>query len=103
MSILGNMWAQNWEPLLPLLFPATSQFSRGEEATQILRRRYSSVQELAEVAQDFFLSLGFQPLPPTFWTRSQFIQPHDGRKPVCHGSAANFQFNQDVRYYNKFD
>ncbi len=96
------MWAQNWEPLLPMLLP-TAALSKGEEATSVLRRRYSSFQKLAEVAQDFFLSLGFQPLPQTFWTRSQFVQPRDGRKPVCHGSATNFYSNQDVRWDKNFD
>ncbi len=96
VKFLGNMWAQNWEPLLPLLLPTTA-FAEAEEATHVLRRRYSSFQQLAEVAQDFFISLGFQPLPPTFWTLSQFVQPRDGRNPVCHGSAVNFYHHQDVR------
>lgn len=96
VKFLGNMWAQNWEPLLPLLLPTTA-FTEAEEATHVLRKRYSSFQQLAEVAQDFFISLGFQPLPPTFWTLSQFVQPTDGRNPVCHGSAVNFYHHQDVR------
>ncbi len=90
------MWAQNWEPILPQLLP-TAALSGGEDATQVLRRRYSSFNQLVEVAQDFFLSLGFQPLPPTFWTRSQFVRPNDGRKPVCHGSATDFYSQKDVR------
>ncbi|XP_046639551.1 angiotensin-converting enzyme-like [Daphnia pulicaria] len=94
--VLGNMWAQNWEPILPQLLP-TAALSGGEDATQVLRRRYSSFNQLVEVAQDFFLSLGFQPLPPTFWTRSQFVRPNDGRKPVCHGSATDFYSQEDVR------
>ena len=96
--IIGNMWAQNWEPLLPYLLP-TAAFAGTEEATRILRRRYSSFKQLAEVAQDFFTSLGFKPLPPTFWSLSQFVRPRDGRNPsVCHGSAVNFYHHQDVRY-----
>ncbi|XP_057374872.1 angiotensin-converting enzyme-like [Daphnia carinata] len=94
--VLGNMWAQNWEPLLPRLMPNASLLG-GEEATQVLRRRYSSFTQLVEVAQDFFLSLGFPPLPKNFWTRSQFVRPKDGRKPVCHGSATNFYSQDDVR------
>ncbi|KAK4008097.1 hypothetical protein OUZ56_013252 [Daphnia magna] len=94
--VLGNMWAQNWEPLLPRLMP-NATLSGGEEATQVLRRRYSSFTQLVEVAQDFFLSLGFPPLPLNFWTRSQFVRPTDGTKPVCHGSATNFYSRDDVR------
>lgn len=90
------MWAQNWEPLLPRLMP-NATLSGGEEATQVLRRRYSSFTQLVVVAQDFFLSLGFPPLPLNFWTRSQFVRPTDGTKPVCHGSATNFYSRDDVR------
>lgn len=94
------MWAQNWEPLLPLLLPNTAALSGAEEATLVLRKRFSSFNQLVEVAQDFFLSLGFQPLPSSFWTRSQFVRPNDGRKPVCHGSATDFYSKEDVRCYN---
>jgi len=90
------MWAQNWEPLLSDLL-STAALSGGEDATLVLRRRFSTFNQLVEVAQDFFLSLGFQPLPPTFWTRSQFVRPNDGRKPVCHGSATDFYSQEDVR------
>jgi peptidyl-dipeptidase A len=95
------MWAQNWEPIfsrleVELLLPNAS--ISGQEATRVLRNRYSSFSNLAEVAQDFFLSIGFQRLPPSFWTRSQFETPRDGRKTVCHGSATDFYSHEDVRY-----
>lgn len=89
------MWAQNWESLMPVLL---AEGGGKEEATSILRGRYSSFVELAEVAQDFFLSMGFPQLPPSFWQQSQFVQPKDARKTVCHGSAANFYRNQDIRF-----
>ncbi len=90
------MWAQNWESLMPILLPEGS--INREDATSILRKRYSSFVEMAELAQDFFVSLGFPRLPLSFWERSQFVQPTDGRKAICHGSASNFFRNQDVRY-----
>ncbi len=40
------------------------------------------------IAEDFFLSLGFEPLPETFWERSLFTKPQD-RGVVCHASAWN--------------
>ena len=39
-----------------------------------------------EMAENFFISLGFQPLSQTFWERSLFIKPQD-HNVVCHASA----------------
>ena len=51
------MWAQNWESLFSLLLPNASV--SGEEATKVLRKRYSSFSGLAQgPVQDFFLSIG---------------------------------------------
>jgi peptidyl-dipeptidase A len=44
----------------------------------------------------FFLSLGFDPLPSTFWERSLFVQPRD-REVVCHASAWCIDGQEDLR------
>ena len=88
------MWAQNWESLFSVLLP--NALVSGEEATQVLRKHFSSFSSLAEVVEDFFLSIGFQHLPSSFWRRSQFVKPQ-GRKTVCHGSATDFFYEDDVR------
>jgi len=36
--------------------------------------------------EGFYKSMGFAPLPPTFWERSLFTKPAD-RDVVCHASA----------------
>ena len=50
-----------------------------------------------EYAEDFFISIGFEPLPDTFWERSLFVKPAD-RDVVCHASAWDIDSkNQDLR------
>jgi len=44
----------------------------------------------------FFTSLGFAPLPKTFWERSLFTKPAD-RDVVCHASAWDVDFKEDLR------
>jgi len=46
--------------------------------------------------ESFFTSLGFAPLPGTFWERSLFTKPVD-RDVVCHASAWDVDFEKDVR------
>jgi peptidyl-dipeptidase A len=44
----------------------------------------------------FFTSLGFEPMPPTFWERSLFTKPAD-REVVCHASAWDIDNLDDIR------
>jgi peptidyl-dipeptidase A len=41
---------------------------------------------MVKYGEGFFTSLGFAPLPATFWERSQIVKPRD-RDVVCHASA----------------
>src|SRR6185369_12456803 len=43
-----------------------------------------------------FKSLGFAPLPQTFWERSMFVKPRD-RDVVCHASAWDIDNQEDLR------
>jgi peptidyl-dipeptidase A len=52
--------------------------------------------ELVRIAERFFTSLGFEPLPRTFWERSLFVKPRD-REVVCHASAWNIDWEEDLR------
>ena len=47
-------------------------------------------------AEGFYQSLGMQPLPVSFWERSQFLRPRD-RDVQCHASAWDIDSDQDVR------
>ncbi|MHB1435267.1 MAG: M2 family metallopeptidase [Thermoplasmata archaeon] len=92
--LLGNMWAQSWESLSAGIAPAGA--SGGPDLTGALRARISDPREMVRYAERFFTSIGFEPLPATFWERSMFSRPKD-REVVCHASAWDLDFDQDVR------
>ena len=93
--LLGNMWAQTWGNVYPLLKPEGGG-DRGYDLTQILKARKTEPKQLVHYGESFFESLGFDPLPPTFWDRSLFTKPAD-RDVVCHASAWDVDFEKDVR------
>lgn len=93
--LLGNIWAQQWGNIYPLLKPEGGG-DRGYDLTQILKTRKTEPKQLVGYGESFFKSLGFDPLPPTFWERSLFVQPAD-RDVVCHASAWDIDFEKDVR------
>jgi peptidyl-dipeptidase A len=92
--LLGNMWAQTWGNVYPLLAPANAD--RGYDLTQILKARNTDAKQMVRYGEAFFTSLGFDPLPPTFWERSLFLKPAD-REVVCHASAWDLDYEKDVR------
>jgi len=92
--LLGNMWAQQWGNIYPLLAPANAD--RGYDLTQTLKSRNTDVQQMVRYGESFFTSLGFDPLPKTFWERSLFSKPPD-RDVVCHASAWDLDYEKDVR------
>ena len=71
--LLGNMWAQSWENLTGCR--AESQCRPAYDLTEILKARKKSTNEMVRFGERFFTSLGFAPLPKTFWERSLFIKP----------------------------
>jgi peptidyl-dipeptidase A len=92
--LLGNMWAQTWGNIYPLLAPAGGD--RGYDLTQILKTRKTDAQQMVRYGESFFTSLGFEALPQTFWERSMLVKPPD-REVVCHASAWHIDFERDVR------
>ncbi len=92
--LLGNMWAQSWEGIFPLLAPPGSD--PGYDLTKILVERGSVPTDLVRFAERFFVSLGLEPLPSTFWERSMFVRPRD-REVVCHASAWDVDLDHDLR------
>lgn len=92
--LLGNMWAQDWSGLYPILVPAPEQPSI--DVTAALKERGYTPLSLTRLAERFFTSLGFDPLPKTFWERSLFTKPAD-RDVVCHASAWDVHLNNDLR------
>ena len=91
---LGNIWAQDWSNIYPLVAPATSD--PGYSLTDLLVRRQMTAVDMARTAERFFTSLGFAPLPETFWQRSLFVKPRD-RDVVCHANAWDIDYVNDLR------
>jgi len=92
--LLGNMWAQQWNNIYPLVAPPAS--GEGYDLTAMLRSRRVDERELVRYGERFFTSLGYQALPAAFWERSLFRKPVD-REVVCHASAWDFDAPEDVR------
>ena len=92
--LLGNMWAQQWGNIYPILAPANAD--RGYDLTQTLKSRNTDAKQMVRYGESFFTSLGFDALPSTFWERSLFLKPAD-REVVCHASAWDIDYEKDVR------
>ena len=92
--LLGNMWAQSWDNLYPILKPAGLE--KGEDLTALLEERKTSAVEMTRYAEGFYTSLGMRKLPETFWERSLLTKPRD-REVVCHASAWDLDGKDDVR------
>jgi peptidyl-dipeptidase A len=92
--LLGNMWAQDWDNIYPLVAPANAD--PGYDLTGLLKKRHTDWKQMVKYGENFFVSLGFDPLPQTFWERSQFLKPRD-REVVCHASAWDIDTLSDVR------
>lgn len=56
-----------------------------------------TVLKMFQTAEDFFTSLGFKKLEPSFWTKSMMTKPTDGRQVSCHATAWDFGDQKDFR------
>jgi peptidyl-dipeptidase A len=92
--LLGNMWSQSWVNILPLLEAPGG--GAGVDLTSILRRRKIGARDMVRYGERFFLSLGLDSLPATFWDRSLFVKPRD-RDVLCHASAWDIDGQLDLR------
>lgn len=92
--LLGNMWAQSWANIFPLVAPENAD--PGFDLTERLEAAGLDEREMVRYGERFFTSLGFEPLPETFWERSMFTQPSD-RDVVCHASAWDIDQIDDIR------
>jgi peptidyl-dipeptidase A len=92
--LLGNIWAQEWNNVYDLM--DSPKPPESYDLTKILTDRKTSAQGMVKYGENFFVSLGFPPLPQTFWERSLFTKPAD-REVVCHASAWDVDFKDDLR------
>ncbi|WP_336986260.1 M2 family metallopeptidase [Altererythrobacter aquiaggeris] len=94
-DLLGNMWAQEWGNIYPLVAPKGAG-DIGYDLTDLITKKGLSEVDMVRVGEDFFSSLGFDALPETFYERSQFTKPAD-RDVVCHASAWDLDNKDDLR------
>ncbi|NIA27959.1 MAG: peptidase M2 family protein [Desulfobulbaceae bacterium] len=92
--LLGNMWAQEWGFIYDILEPYPGVSDLDVDST--LKTKNYSPQEMVRSAENFYVSLGMERLPDTFWERSMFSKPAD-REVVCHASAWNLDGDNDLR------
>jgi peptidyl-dipeptidase A len=92
--LLGNMWAQEWQSLYPLMEPHKGKGSI--DVTKQMQQKKWDHQKMVKTGEAFFTSLGMAPLPKTFWERSLFLKPQD-RNVVCHASAWDVAMSGDLR------
>ena len=93
-DLLGNPWAQEWGNIFPLVAPP--QQKQPYDLTDLLIAKKTDALGMVRYGEGFFASLGFAPLPKTFWERSLFTKPRD-REVVCHASAWDIDNFDDVR------
>ena len=93
--LLGNMWAQEWQNLFDLLAPEPGT-AKAIDLEAALKARKTDERQMVKYGEAFFVSLGFAPLPATFWARSLFTKPAD-REVECHASAWDVDQADDLR------
>ncbi|MEO5685812.1 MAG: M2 family metallopeptidase [Burkholderiaceae bacterium] len=124
--LLGNPWAQEWGNVYDVVQPTDPALAKVKlidlEAAlkkQIVAQHPDAApafsptvdssgdaghaaavvagKAMAAYGERFYTSIGFDPLPPTFWERSLFVRPRD-RDAVCHPSAwFGFDTPTDIR------
>jgi peptidyl-dipeptidase A len=124
-QLLGNMWAQEWGNIYDIVAPTDPKLSQFQpldlEAAlkkQIAEKdpaaapafasgtdlssdaghaaQLAAARDMVHYGENFFVSLGFAPLPKTLWERSQFVHPRDA-EVVCHASAWDVDNVDDLR------
>jgi peptidyl-dipeptidase A len=92
--LLGNIWSQEWNNVYSLMDSPKPEQSY--DLSKILQDRHTDAKGMVHYGEAFFISLGFAPLPQTFWERSLFTKPAD-RDVVCHASAWDVDSKSDLR------
>ena len=93
-ELLGNMWAQEWNNIFDLVQPYKD--APALDVSKTLATKKESAQDMVKMAEGFFTSIGFDPLPKSFWERSLFVRPKD-RDVVCHASSWDVTWSDDLR------
>jgi peptidyl-dipeptidase A len=94
-DLLGNMWAQEWGNIYDVVAPKGAG-DIGYDLTGLLEKKGYTPVEMVKTGERFYTSLGFAPLPESFWQKSQITRPRD-REVICHASAWDVDNLDDLR------
>lgn len=94
-DLLGNMWAQEWGNIYDLVAPKGAG-DLGYDTGDLLKAKGYDPVRMVKQGEAFYSSLGFAPLPETFWQRSQIVKPAD-REVICHASVWDIDNMDDIR------
>uniref|UniRef100_A0A8C6WKM3 Angiotensin-converting enzyme n=1 Tax=Neogobius melanostomus TaxID=47308 RepID=A0A8C6WKM3_9GOBI len=92
--LLGNMWSQTWNNIYNMMIPFPNKPNL-DVTEEMVRQGYNAT-HMFRVAEEFFTSLGLEPMPEEFWDKSMLVKP-EGREVVCHASAWDFYNRKDFR------
>ncbi|MFL0587620.1 M2 family metallopeptidase [uncultured Sphingomonas sp.] len=94
-DLLGNMWGQEWGNIYDVVAPPGTG-DLGYDIGDLLKAKQYDPVKMVRTGEGFYSSLGFAPLPETFWARSQIVKPLD-REVICHASAWDVDNVDDLR------
>jgi peptidyl-dipeptidase A len=94
-DLLGNLWAQEWGNIYDVVAPKGAG-DVGYDLTDLLVKKKYTPTQMVKAGERFYTSIGLQPLPETFWQRSQIVRP-EGREVICHASAWDLDNKEDLR------
>ena len=83
---INNRWSQNWTGIVEAA--DLDPYFAGREPSWIVK-----------TSEAFYTSMGFEPLPESFWKKSDLypVSPGESRKKNSHASAWHVDVERDVR------
>jgi peptidyl-dipeptidase A len=94
------MWAQQWGTIMDLLLPYPNAAS--VNVTDALLKANFTVVSMFQTSEEFYTSIGLEPMTNDFWTKSVIVRPTDNTEMTCHGSAEDFSTQTDFRWACSF-
>jgi peptidyl-dipeptidase A len=87
---LPNRWGQDWSSLVTV---------EGVDLNSIIKEKKYDEQWVVKAAEEYYVSMGFQPLPPVFYEKSSLYPLPEGSnyKKNNHASAWHMDLDKDVR------
>ncbi|XP_017774736.1 PREDICTED: angiotensin-converting enzyme-like [Nicrophorus vespilloides] len=90
IHLLGNMWGQDWSPLIKL-------FDNSNELIDLNSRMKNdnwTIYDMVSEAEDFYTSMDLMAMTRKFWKNSVM---DENNANMCHGSAADMFTGDDYR------